>query len=204
MIIKWLGHACFRVDDMDESVVFDPFAPGSVKGCRDIKETANMVLCSHQHFDHNYTDGVKIVERKTNYFQIETIDTFHDDQRGALRGTNRIHMIESEGFRFAHLGDLGCDLTEEQIEKLKGVHVLMIPIGGIYTIDPKQAADLVKKIQPDVAIPMHYASEQFGFEQLAKVTEFTQYFDKVLWLTTDTIEYSDELKGEIVVLDYVV
>ncbi len=203
MLIKWLGHACFRVDDMGESVVFDPFAPGSVPGCRDICETANMCLCSHQHRDHNYTEGVEIVERKTKFFQIETIDTYHDDAKGTKRGPNRIHIIESEGFKFAHLGDLGCDLTQDQIEKLKGTHVLMIPVGGYYTIDGKQAADLVKKINPHVVIPMHYRGEGMGYDVIGPVTDFTRYFENVLWLTTDTFEFSDELDGEVVVLDYV-
>ena len=101
-----------------------------------------------------------------------------------------------------HLGDLGCMLDEDQIEKIKGCHVLMIPVGGYYTIGPETAKIIVEKTSPKVIIPMHYRSDDFGYDVLKTVYDFTKYFEKVIYLTTDTFQFSDELDNEIIVLDY--
>ena len=204
MIIKWLGHSCFKIQVESQSVIIDPYADGSVAGYDDLREETNIVLCSHLHKDHCGTECVKLVDSKYDSpFKIETMDSFHDDKKGKLRGDNIIHILTVQDYyKVVHLGDLGHMLTEEQISKIKGCHVLMIPVGGYYTINAKQASELVKQISPKITIPMHYRDGNLGYDVLGSVDDFTKYFEKVLYLASDSIEYSDELDGEIVVLDY--
>ncbi|MBR5049191.1 MAG: MBL fold metallo-hydrolase [Erysipelotrichaceae bacterium] len=201
MLIQWLGHACFKITAEDESLVIDPFEDGSVPGYRPVRESANMVLCSHQHHDHNAVGCIRLLPAG-RAFEVEKLESFHDDQMGAQRGPNTIHVITAEGYRVAHLGDLGCDLTFEQAEELRDLDVLMIPVGGYFTIDALQAARIVKQLRPRITIPMHYHEGDLGYEVLGSVQEFTDRFEKVIWLTSDTLELSDELQDEIIVLDY--
>ena len=202
MLIKWLGHSCFKITGDYESVVLDPFGDGTVSGYRPIREEANMVLCSHLHGDHNAVGNVHLIPMTREEFSVERIESFHDDKQGRLRGENTIHLLEADGYRLAHLGDLGCKLTADQIEQLKDLDVLMIPVGGYYTIDADQAADIVRTLRPRITIPMHYRSGHQGYDVLAEVDQFTRHFDKVLYLASDSLEISDELQDEIVVLDY--
>ena len=204
MIIKWLGHSCFKIQVESQSVVIDPYADGSVSGYDDLREEANIVLCSHLHKDHCAVENVKIVESKYDSpFSVDSISCYHDDKKGKLRGDNLIHIITVQDYyKVVHLGDLGHMLDESQISKIKDCHVLMIPVGVYYTINAKQASELVKQISPKITIPMHYHEGNLGYDVLSTVDEFTKYFDKVLYLASDSIEYSDELDGEIVVLDY--
>ena len=104
--IQWLGHSCFRVECQGYAVVLDPFEPGSVPGLRDIRQTADQVLCSHQHHDHNYRAGVALrQDGPANPFTITALPSFHDGCGGAKRGPNTIHLLEAQGLRVAHLGD---------------------------------------------------------------------------------------------------
>ncbi len=204
MIIKWLGHSCFKIQVESQSIVIDPYADGSVAGYENLRTQANMVLCSHLHKDHCGVENVELVESKYDSpFKVKTLETFHDDKNGKLRGDNLVHIITVQDYyKVVHLGDLGHMLTQQQVDLIKNCHILMIPTGGYYTIDSHQAAQLVKQIEPKVVIPMHYREGDYGYDVLQTVGEFTKYFDKVLYLTTDTLEYSDELDGEVVVLDY--
>ena len=202
MIIQWLGHACFKITGNDEAVIIDPYEDGSVPGYRPVREQANMVLCSHNHHDHNAVGCVRLLPQIRGEFEVEKLESYHDDCLGEKRGPNTIHLLTAEGYRIAHLGDLGCSLTGEQIGMLQDLDVLMIPVGGHFTIDARQAARIVSQLRPRITIPMHYREGALGYEVLAEVSEFTRQFDKVLWLTTDTLELSDELQDEIVVLDY--
>ena len=138
MKLTWLGHACFRLDTDCGSVVFDPFRDGSVPGYRNIRETADMVLCSHEHGDHGARECVTLTGREPA-FRVIRIPCFHDDAEGAKRGNNIIHIIEAEGLRAAHFGDLGHMLSPEQIQALGKLDLAMIPVGGFYTIDAQTA-----------------------------------------------------------------
>ena len=143
MIIRYVGHACFKIINGDFSVVLDPYADGSVPGLKDVNEKADLVLCSHEHGDHNARGNVELLEGNEPAFEISWLDTYHDDVKGAKRGPNRIHILKSlkTGKRLAHLGDLGCPLTDAEAEALKGLDVLLVPVGGFFTIDYQQAAD---------------------------------------------------------------
>ena len=177
MKLTWLGHSCFKITSKNSSILLDPFEPGSVPGYPRISQTVDQVLCTHQHFDHNYRDGGRITENPDlSAFTITEIPSYHDDQKGALRGENTIFLIEAEGIRLAHLGDIGCPLTEEQAARLKGLKACLIPIGGTYTVDAAGAKQILDQIQPEIILPMHYRDGQYGLEELGTLEAFTALF----------------------------
>lgn len=198
--IKWHGHSCFSVTADDYTIVLDPFADGSVPGLANIRPNANAVLCSHFHSDHGCTDVVTVTEKENSPFGILKIDTFHDDAQGTKRGENRIHILEAYGMRIVHFGDLGCMLTPEQAEILKKADVVMIPIGGFYTIDAAQAREIVSILEPNVVIPMHYRSDAFGYPVIGRLDEFTKYYNNIVTYETDTIVVSKDTNAQTAIL----
>ena len=171
MKITWYGHACFGLESADGSVVFDPYAPGKVPGWKLPALTADEVLCSHGHTDHNFAEAVTPTGRPFTG-AVTKIPSFHDDRGGALRGENTITLVETEGVRVVHMGDIGCCLTAEQIAALGRVDVLLIPVGGHYTVDAAEAWEITKELGPGVVIPMHYRGRGFGFPVIGKVDPF--------------------------------
>lgn len=172
-VLTWYGHSCFKLDFGESgSVVFDPYEKGSVPGAELPEDlSADMVICSHGHGDHNAVKRVRISGRVPS-FKIHALDTFHDPEGGKLRGPNRISIVSCGGFRAAHLGDLGCALTASEIEALNGVDLLMIPVGGHFTIGPEEAKQVLAQVQPKVAVPMHYRRGRMGFPIIAAVEDF--------------------------------
>ena len=168
MTITWCGHACFLLESSCGSVVFDPYAP---PGWKLPALTADKVVCSHGHADHNWAEGVKPTG-KAFTGRLTQIPSFHDDRRGALRGANLITLVEAEGLRVVHMGDIGCALTAEQIDALGRVDVLMIPVGGHYTVDAAQAWEITKALDPSIVIPMHYRGRGFGYDVIGTVEPF--------------------------------
>ncbi|MFZ2975002.1 MAG: MBL fold metallo-hydrolase [Candidatus Moraniibacteriota bacterium] len=169
MIIQYYGHSCFKITTKpagrgkdDVAVFFDPFDKSV--GLRPPQGQADLVLVSHDHADHNNVEALKgepyVIDIPGEYSakgaNIIGIASNHDDKNGAERGENTIFVLEAEDLRICHLGDLGSDLSEKQLEKINGIDILMIPIGGNYTIDGKKAVDIIKKIEPKIIIPMHY------------------------------------------------
>ncbi len=192
MKITWLGHACFKLETADGSVVFDPFSDGSVAGLDPIRESADLALASHGHGDHAALENVSLSGNKSS-LRITAVPCFHDDEGGAKRGKNIIHIVESEGLRVAHFGDLGHMLSAQQLVQVGALDAAMIPVGGFYTIDAKMAREIADKLPCRVVIPMHYRSEHFGFPVLAALDEFcalskniVQYDSNTLLLTADT------------------
>lgn len=200
MKITWLGHACFKLEAAGGTLILDPYQPGSVPGLSPVDETADAVLCSHEHFDHNGRESVKLTGREMP-FTVTKIETFHDDAQGTLRGTNTIHIISDGTCRVAHLGDLGCQLTPDQLDQLRGVDAVMVPVGGFFTIDGAQAAALVKEIAPKVVIPMHFRGEGFGFDKIATVSDFTERMPSVAMLGgTSTVSVHEIPPAQVLVL----
>lgn len=202
MKITWIGHSCVKVEKDGYSVVIDPYEDGSVPGLLPVKEQASAVLCSHEHGDHNHREGVKLVESLAKPLQISMIDTYHDDAKGAMRGPNKIHILTDGTERIAHLGDLGCMLDESQVEMLKNVDVLLIPVGGYYTIDAKQACELCEKIAPKLIIPMHYRDDElgFGYDVIATKDEFIKLMGHVEIVGNSTIDTKEKPIAKVVVL----
>lgn len=166
MTIQWLGNSCFKIQTKNNgeetTIVCDPFHSGD--GLKMPKIQAEIVTMSHNHKDHNDIDSIKgepfVIntpgEYETKDIMFYGIPSFHDDKKGKERGQNTIFKIISEEMNIVHLGDLGEDLDDDQLERLGNVDVLLIPVGGKYTIDYKKAIDLVTKIEPRIVVPMHY------------------------------------------------
>lgn len=163
MTINWYGQACFRIELKGTSVLIDPFSKEI--GLRPPRLNDNIFLVTHEHYDHNNVEGVtpeQFVIRGPGEYEklgiyVEGIMSYHDNTQGTQRGLNSIYMIRAEDMRLCHLGDLGQDkLTDEQVEQIGDVDILFIPVGGNYTIDGKEATEIVKQIEPKIIIPMHY------------------------------------------------
>jgi L-ascorbate metabolism protein UlaG (beta-lactamase superfamily) len=177
MDINWLGHSCFRIKGKQATVITDPYSPdlGYSLG----KHSARIVTVSHEHPGHSYSQGIggepKVLHGPGEYeisgILVIGIATFHDDEKGAKRGRNTIYLMEVDEVLVCHLGDLGHVLTDEQVEQLDNVNVLLLPVGGVSTISASVAAEVVRRLEPNVVIPMHYKTEALKRE-LAPVDRF--------------------------------
>ena len=201
MKLIWNGHSCFTLETAEGSVVFDPYQEGAVPGLSPLSLSADLVLCSHAHRDHGARTAVALTGRSPS-FRVEEIATFHDPQQGELRGPNTIHIVTAEGMRLAHLGDLGCELESDQLDKLKGLDVLLIPVGGYYTIDANQAAGLVKTLHPRIVVPMHYRSDTFGYEVIGPVDSFLTHVDNVTRYQGNSLEITGDTPAQTAVPTY--
>ncbi|MCC8139769.1 MAG: MBL fold metallo-hydrolase [Lachnospiraceae bacterium] len=202
MKITWIGHSCFKIEKEDYAIVIDPYEDGSVPGLEPVRENADLVLCSHEHADHNFRGGVTLSGSTKMPFSIEKISTWHDEVKGAKRGNNQIFIIDDGENRIAHLGDLGCELMPDQLQKLRNLDAVMIPVGGFYTIDARQAAELVRRLKPRIVIPMHYRSDrdQYGYDVIGTVDGFTELMDSVTTIPGSEIETASARRAQIVVL----
>jgi len=169
MNINWYGQSCFEISfsrrkDNHVSIVIDPFSE-SATGLKIPKLQADIVLVTHDHSDHNNIKAVAnnpfIIEGPGEYdikgVFIQGISGYHDNLQGTQRGSITIYTIETEGIRLCHLSDLGQkELTSDQLDKIGDIDILMIPIGGVYTIDAAEAIKIMAQIEPKIIIPMHY------------------------------------------------
>jgi len=170
MEISWLGHSCFRIRGSHVTIITDPYPPSL--GYSLGKPTARIVTVSHQHPGHSYVQGVGGEPRSVTgpgEYEISGvliigIATFHDRERGRKRGKNTIYLIEVDEIAVCHLGDLGHVLTAEQVEELGDVDVLLLPVGGVSTINAPMAAEVVRQLEPKVVVPMHYKTEALSWE----------------------------------------
>lgn len=171
MKLIWHGHACFELKLASGSVIFDPYCPDSVPGLSLPELTADAVICSHGHSDHSCAGAVKLSGREPD-FKVTQIPTFHDGQGGKLRGENLCTVIEGDGLRIAHMGDLGHILSEEKLSRFGRLDLLMLPVGGVYTVDAAQATELVEALKPHITVPMHYKCASSGLRNVAPVEDF--------------------------------
>jgi len=149
------------------------------------RPSAHIVTVSHDHPDHNYVAGVKPMREKMFVIDgpgeyevsgvlITGVRTAHDTHKGAERGFNTVFVIHLDDVVFCHLGDLGHELTQAQLEEIGNVDVLFVPVGGGETIGPAEANNLISQIEPKIVVPMHYAAAQLSFEyDLAPLDKFT-------------------------------
>jgi L-ascorbate metabolism protein UlaG (beta-lactamase superfamily) len=208
--IRWFGHACFLLEYEDGlRVVTDPF--GSI-GYPELDVEADIVTISHDHFDHNMVSAVRgdpeifkdAGEYETADLKIISIPTCHDDCEGEERGKNLVHIFERDGIRLAHLGDLGHELTDEQIKAMGKIDVLLTPVGGHYTINAETAAREVGKLNPKVVIPMHFKTPAIDFP-IAGVETFLKYFSDYDIPNVSEVDIDPEKfskKRRIIVLNY--
>lgn len=193
MKLTWLGHACFLLESGGYRVVLDPCK--GVPGVADTAGETDAVYCSHGHFDHCYTDQLTIRGNTPSPFTVREIQGFHDDKNGTLRGENIIRTLTAEGITVVHLGDLGHTLSEEQIRAIGKCDVLLLPIGGTYTVDKNTAKAVADAIKPSLICPMHYRRGEMGFEVLQTAEEFAALYDAdtVQWLDGNTLILSEDI-----------
>ncbi|MDE7454444.1 MAG: MBL fold metallo-hydrolase [Clostridia bacterium] len=184
MKIQYLGHSCFRlISDMGTTVVCDPYS-SSMVGLNMPSVRCDVVTMSHHHNDHDCMDNVLGTPAELDAeitccaddIAISTISTFHDDEKGAKRGNNLVFVFEAEGLKVAHMGDVGC-LDDNVVNKLKCCDVLLLPVGGVYTVDANGAKRYVDEINPKIVIPMHYMTSSHKFA-LNSLDEFLSLFDE--------------------------
>ncbi len=181
MDIVWFGQACFKIKGKNATIIIDPFDPEFV-GLKIPKEYSDIVLISHQHEDHNFPKEIsgepKIFSGPGEYevkgVTITGIASFHDKTQGSERGKNTIFHILMDALNIVHLGDFGqASLTEEQIEAINTADILLIPVGGVYTIDGKEAVGIIAALEPKIIVPMHYGMDGLKFN-LDSVDKFLE------------------------------
>lgn len=216
MKIKWLGHATFMVEANDGTrIITDPFEAGSYDGAvgyAPIDDTADIVTVSHDHADHNAVDSVggepEVVRgtegRTVKGIAIHGVSTYHDESRGQDRGRNTVFVMTVDGVSVGHLGDLGHELTPEEIRALGQVDVLLTPVGGYYTIGPEEAKKVAEGLGAKIIIPMHFKTDALGFP-IQPVDDFLKLMDDVERIAGTTVEIDADSLPEttkVVVLDY--
>ena len=188
-VLTSLGHSCFKLTaDNGWTAVFDPYQDGSVPGLRLPRVTADAVYTSHDHHDHNAADLVEIRKCHEMPYQVSTLLTDHDEEGGKLRGRNLIHILSDGHETIAHLGDLGRMLEKEERQALSSADVILIPCGGYYTIDARQARKIIDEIQPGLAILMHYRNGAAGYEVLNSLDEIRAVIPELQCLAQSSIE----------------
>jgi L-ascorbate metabolism protein UlaG (beta-lactamase superfamily) len=168
--IDWFGHACFRLKSREATLITDPYAKEI--GLAFPRPRGDIVTVSHDHPGHSFTDGVKgdpkVIEGPGEYeiknVFVTGIRTAHDKKAGKERGANTVYVVEMDGLRICHLGDLGHVPTQPQAEAIGDVDVLLVPVGGVSTITGNEAAEIVSLIEPQIVIPMHFSSDDLKFK----------------------------------------
>lgn len=204
MKITFLAHASFLIEtDNKVRIITDPYQAGcynNALGYKPINGAADIVLISHDHADHNCISDVlgkpQIIKGEGNWtvgdIKITGINTYHDSQKGSARGKNIVFIIETDELKIVHLGDLGHNLSEQEINKIKPVNVLLSPVGGFFTIDSKVATEIFNTLKPDIMIPMHYRTSVLDFP-IAKVEEFVKDKKNVKKINDSKIEISKKI-----------
>ncbi len=200
MTITWLGHSCFLLESGGFRALLDPFR--DVPGLADVETEADAVYCSHGHFDHAYTDRVRLTSGRENPFTVTEIPTFHDGQGGALRGENTVRRFEAGGVSVVHLGDLGHQLTPEQVQAVSPCDVLLLPVGGTYTVDSGEARAVAEAVGPRVIVPMHYRLGDMGFDVLTTLEDFLSQYprDMVVRYPGSSLTLTPDMPRQVAVL----
>ena len=211
MKIRWLAHACFLLESQGQNkVVTDPF-DGSV-GYKIPKVEADIVTVSHDHYDHNYVEAVQgdpiIIKTPGEHsyldIKIKGVPTFHDEIKGTKRGPNIVYVFEMDGLRICHLGDLGHLLSKAQVEEIGKVDVLLIPVGGTFTLDAEGAVEVVKQLSPRLVIPMHFKTPEVSLP-IDPVDNFLEKMGMGERVDSNTIEVTTDNLGDtmrVLVLNY--
>lgn len=201
MKLTWYGHACFKLETAEGSIVFDPYEKGYLPNLTLPEITADAVVCSHGHGDHSDAAAVTLTGNAPT-FRMKQIPCFHDEVMGLKRGKNLITVIEAEGKRIAHFGDLGHELSRAQLKELGSIDIALIPVGGVYTVDASAAKKICEKVMPRVIVPMHYKMGNAGLQNVAEVDDFLALYpeSEVLRLGESTRSIN-EISQSVVVFE---
>lgn len=205
MNIKYLGHSAFYIRSKDAKIVTDPYDPSI--GMKLPKTEADIVTISHEHADHNFPQGLTgdplVIDWPGEYekkgVRITGFPTFHDKEKGKERGGNVMFRIDTEGMSILHCGDLGHALDDDTLEAIGDIDILLIPVGGFYTIDPKEASAVIKQVEPTIVIPMHYRTSAHNakvFGEVATLDDFLKTYGIDKPETVDQLTIKKEDLGE--------
>jgi L-ascorbate metabolism protein UlaG (beta-lactamase superfamily) len=198
MKIKWLGHSCFKIASKSGvRILTDPFDDNV--GYKIPSVEADIVTVSHGHYDHNFTDCVKgdfdILSKVGNFnvkdIPVMGVHTYHDDAEGTKRGDNIVYTFQIDGLKVCHLGDLGHILSPAQVGMIGRVDILLIPVGGNFTLDALTAVEVVNQLKPSIVIPMHYKTPALMFN-LENADKFIEAMGKVEKLNQQVIEINPD------------
>lgn len=211
MKIKWLGHSCFLItSEKGTKLITDPYAVGGGINYSPIKESADIIIVSHDHGDHNNVSAVQgrpqIIKgsgiKNVSGIEFKGIASYHDKSQGKERGGNTVFCFTVDGIRLCHLGDLGHLLGQEQIASVGDVDILFIPVGGFFTIDAAEASQVCTQLRPKVIIPMHFKTPKCAYP-ISDVNSFLKGKERVRKWDTSEIEFQAgklPAESEIIVL----
>lgn len=195
MKIKYLAHASFLItSDSGTRIITDPYETSDAMKYDPISESADIVTTSHEHGDHNNVAAVggnpQVVKDSADVkgISFKAIRTTHDDKGGRERGQNIVFCFQVDGVRVCHLGDLGHLLTDNQVVEIGKVHVLLVPVGGHFTIDARTAQEVADQVRARVIIPMHYKTDKLGFP-IGGVDEFLKNKPNVTMVEGSEMEF---------------
>lgn len=203
MRIKWLGHAAFSITASDgTAIITDPYRPGAFGGAigyGPITDRFDVATVSHKHADHDGVDALPgspiVVDRpgrtEAKGITFDGIATYHDRSRGSQRGENTVFCFTLDQVKVCHLGDLGHTLDDAFAAQIGPVDVLLIPVGGTFTIDAQGASQVVSKLKPKIVIPMHFKTPKVGFD-LDGVERFTSGKSNVEFSNSSELDITPE------------
>lgn len=205
--IKWLGHACFAITYKGYTILIDPYNSDYTAGYPKLRVKADKLLISHEHFGHNYREGVHLSGRPESDcpFAITALKVPHEFKLGNWRGFCTIHILEADGYKLVHMSDLGTQLDGGQISRLFGADVCMICAGSITALPSQEAKRATDEIMAKVIIPMHYRDGNRGAHRLESVKEFTDKFespDFIHYYPADTFTVTPDMEPQVAVLKY--
>jgi L-ascorbate metabolism protein UlaG (beta-lactamase superfamily) len=216
MKIYYYAHSAFKITtEAGVQIIIDPYESGGYDGALGygkITDKADIVITSHDHADHNYTRDImgeytlinKAGDNSIKGVKVKTIPVFHDPSQGKERGNNLISVISADGLTLAHLGDLGHDLEGSTLKEIGKVDLLLLPVGGFFTIDAGEAERITNTLAAAITIPMHFKTEKVAFP-IAEVEHFTKGFKQVKTLNSAELEIKKETLPkslEIIVLKH--
>ena len=173
MKITWLGHACFKIESEGSSLVIDPYDNRKIQGYPKLHTEADRVLVTHEHEDHNFREAVTLTGKEC-LLKVREVSAFHDDQQGAILGSNTIFIIEDGEFRVAHFGDLGHKLSEGQFSVIGKLDAAIVNVGGFLASEAGSATELMKVVKPSWIIPCHFRGDTFGVPSAGTLEEFLE------------------------------
>ena len=207
MTIQWLGHACFAIRHKGYTVIIDPYNSDYTAGYPKLRLKADLVLVSHEHFGHNYREGVELSGRPESDcpFAVSSLTAPHEFKMGNWRGFTKIHILEADGLKLVHMGDLGTQLDGGQISRLYGADVCMICAGSATALPSQEAKRVTDEIMAKVIIPMHYRDGNRGGHRLEMIKDFAWHFESpefIHYYDTDTFEVTPDMEPQVAVLKY--
>lgn len=208
LTIQWLGHACFAIRKDDYTLIIDPYNSDYINGYPKLHVKADKLLISHEHYGHNYREGVELSGRPESDcpFEITAIQAPHEFKMGNWRGFTLMHIIKVDGLKLVHLGDLGTQLDGGQITQLYAPDVAMVCAGSATALPSQEAKRAMDEIMANVIIPMHYRHNGMGGHRLETVEEFAYHFespDMIHYYDTDTLTVVPGMEPQVAVLKYI-